>query len=248
MSADVHCRDLDRLSPTQRPAGANAGTQRWRELLFVHWRVPLDAVRPRVPSELELDAWDGDAWVGLVPFRMEAIRTAWMPRATAMDFLELNARTYVHHRGRPGVWFFSLEASSWLAVQAARTMWSLPYHHARMQVEREGERVRYASTRRAGGARFEVDYEIGERLGPSQPGTLEHFLLERYLLFAHRRGRILEGQVHHTPYVAHRARVDRIHDDLLAAAGLPRPDRAPELAHASPGVEVEVFGPHPTAP
>ena len=241
----MHALALDRLSPTVRPSGANAGTQRWRELLFVHWAVPLEAVRPLVPAELELDAWDGRAWIGVVPFRMEAIRTAWMPRPTAMDFLELNVRTYVHHRGKPGVWFFSLEASSWLAVKTARTVWSLPYHHARMSVQTEGARVRYATARQADGARFEVDYEVGEELGPSAPGTLEHFLLERYLLFSTRRGRILEGQVNHPPYVAHRARVDRVHDDLMAAAGLPAADRMPDTVHFSPGVEVEVFGPHP---
>jgi uncharacterized protein YqjF (DUF2071 family) len=126
-------------------------------------------------------------------------------------------------------------------------MWSLPYHHARMGTSRDGDRVRYESMRRGDRARFEVEYAIGERLGPSAPGTFEHFLLERYLLFAHRRGRILEGQVHHPPYVAHRAEVARIHDDLVGAAGLPRVDRAPEVAHFSPGVEVEVFGPHPVS-
>ncbi len=95
---------LDRLSQAKRPPGANAGTQRWRELLFVHWALPLDGVRPLVPKAIELDAWDGRAWVGLVPFRMEEIRPSWLPRALALDFLELNLRTYVHLRGRPAVW------------------------------------------------------------------------------------------------------------------------------------------------
>lgn len=237
--------ELDRIGPTRRPDGPNAGTQRWRELLFAHWSLPLEAVRPLVPSALDLDPWDGRAWVGLVPFRMEAIRPAWLPRFAALDFLELNARTYVHYRGRPGVWFFSLEASSWLAVRAARTLWSLPYHHARMETSRRADRVRYASARGGGGSRFEVEYAIGEHLGPSRAGTFEHFLLERYLLFAQRGGKILEGQVHHAPYDAYRARIDRLHDDLIAAAGMPRADRPPEAVHFSPGVEVEVFGPYP---
>src|SRR5690606_6315779 len=105
--------------------------------------------------------------------RMEAIRTAWMPRRTGLDFLELNLRTYVHHRGEPGVWFFSLEASSRLAVWAARMGWSLPYWHARMHTERAGEEVRYGSRRAGAEASLEVDYAIEERLGPSAPGTLE---------------------------------------------------------------------------
>jgi hypothetical protein len=185
-------------------------------------------------------------YVGLVPFRMQAIRPAWLPRAMALDFLELNVRTYVHYRGRPAVWFFSLEASSWLAVKAARLGWSLPYHHARMSVAREGDGVRYASTRRTAKAeRFEARYQIGAPLGPSLPGTLQHFLLERYLLLARKNGRILEGQVHHVPYPAHAAHVEHLHDDLLAAAGLPRPEGPPAAVHFSPGVEVEVFGPWP---
>ncbi|AKF04786.1 YqjF family protein [Sandaracinus amylolyticus] len=237
---------LDRIAPTRRPEGANAGTQRWRELLFVHWSVSLDEVRALVPAALELDAWEGRAWIGAVPFRMEQIRPSWLPGALALDFLELNLRTYVHHRGRPGVWFFSLEASSWLAVRAARVGWSLPYWHARMRTERDGARVLYASSRRGHDARFDVDYEIGDALGASAPGTFEHFLLERYLLFAAHRGRILEGQVHHAPYPAHRARVLRLEQTLTAAAGLPALQRAPEILHWSPGVDVEVFGPRAT--
>jgi uncharacterized protein YqjF (DUF2071 family) len=235
---------LDRLAPTRRPEGKNAGTQSWRDLLFVHWSVPVDAVRPLVPAELELDPWDGRMWVGAVPFVMKDIRAWWQPKAVALDFLELNLRTYVHHRGRPGVWFFSLEASSWLAVKAARASWNLPYHHARMSTERDGDRVRYASRRRgSGGPELTVDYHIGEPLGPSEPGTLEHFLLERYLLFAWKGGRVLEGQVSHPPYFAHRADVETIHDELVAAAKLPPTKSPPELAHFSPGVDVEVFGP-----
>jgi uncharacterized protein YqjF (DUF2071 family) len=236
---------LDRISPSTRPSGDNAGTQRWRELLFVHWTFAPEIVRPLVPREVELDAWDGRMYVGLVPFRMQEIRPSWLPRALALDFLELNLRTYVHYRGRPAVWFFSLEASSWLAVRAARAGWSLPYHHATMSVERDGERVRYASARRdASLARFAVDYEIGEPLGASKPGTLDHFLLERYLLLSQHRGVIHEGQVHHVPYPAHRAHVRSIDETLLAAAGLP-PHGQPETAHFSPGVDVEVFGPFP---
>ncbi len=239
--------DLDRISPTVRPAGKNAGTQSWRDLLFVHWALPIEAVRPLVPAGIELDPWDGRAWVGLVPFAMRRIRPSWLPRAFAMDFLELNARTYVHHRGRPAVWFFSLDASSWLAVRAARAGWSLPYFHAAMESSREGDRVRYASTRHPGGARFEVDYEIGELLGPSVPGTFEHFLLERYLLLSTRKGAILEGQVHHPPYVAHRAQIHHLEEGLLGAAGMPAPARSPDAVHFSPGVDVEVFGPAPVA-
>jgi uncharacterized protein YqjF (DUF2071 family) len=241
----VSCLELDRISPTQRPTLGNSGTQRWTELLFVHWTYPIDVVRPLIPKEIELDPWDGRMYVGLVPFRMHAIRPWWLPRAMALDFLELNMRTYVHYRGRPAVWFFSLEASSWLAVKAARTGWSLPYFHADMSVSREGSKVAYRSRRKDSTGGFDVGYEIGDALGPSQPGTLAHFLLERYLLLSVRRGIVLEGQVHHTPYPAHAARIDHVEQELLVAAGLPRPETGPAAVHFSPGVDVEVFGPWP---
>ena len=181
----------------------------------------------------------------MVPFRMERIRPSWLPSALAMDFLELNLRTYVHFKGRPAVWFFSLEASSWLAVQAARTGWSLPYHHATMKTSREGQRVLYDSQRKSGDATLVVDYEIGEELGASVPGTREHFLLERYLLLSERRGAILEGQVHHAPYIAHRVKVNALRQSIVEAAGMPAQTSPPVCAHFSPGVDVEVFGPYP---
>lgn len=236
------CLALDRLSPTRRPPGPSAGTQRWRELLFVHWSFPADVVRELVPRSFELDLWQGRAWVGLVPFRMEATRPAWLPRQAGLEFLETNVRTYVHRHGEPGVFFFSLEASSWLAVHAARLTWSLPYFHAAMTASRSGDRVTYGSRRRAGAvARLDVTYEIGASLGPSTAGSLEHFLLERYYLFVERGGRPLKGQVHHAPYPTRSARISSIDDGLLGAAGLP--GGRLETVHYSDGVEVEVFGP-----
>jgi len=239
--------DLDRVSPSKRPDLTPSGRQRWSELLFVHWTFPIEAVRPLVPADIELDPWDGRMYVGLVPFRMFGIRPWWLPRVMALDFLELNCRTYVHHRGRPAVWFFSLEASSWLAVEAARMGWSLPYHHAEMSVAREGAHVTYASRRIGSEARFAASYDVGAELGPSVPGTLQHFLLERYLLLSRRGSRIYEGQVHHTPYPAHAARIGEMSQSLLTAAGLPLVGEPPATVHFSPGVDVEVFGPWPVS-
>ncbi len=240
---------LDRIAPTRRPDAPPAGTQRWRELLFLHWTVPLDAVRPLVPSALSLDPWEGRAYIGLVPFAMRDVRTSFMPSFAGMDFLETNVRTYVHKDGVPGVWFFSLEAASWLAVKAARTGWNLPYFHADMKSERSADSIVYESTRKSERAPFvRASWTIGEELGASVPGTLEHFLLERYVLFSEtRKGAIRRGQVHHVPYPARRARVERIEQTLLAAAGLPiEPTASPEAVHYSEGVDVEVFGPWDT--
>jgi uncharacterized protein YqjF (DUF2071 family) len=241
------CLDLDRVAPTRRPAGTASGSQTWRELLFVHWSFAPEVVRAVVPPGLALDLWGGRAWIGVVPFRMEATRAAWMPRRLGLEFLETNVRTYVHHDGAPGVYFLSLEAASWLAVQVARRGWGLPYFHATMHAERTGERVAYRSRRRGDpGASLDVTYDIGAELGPSLPGTQQHFLLERYYLFAERRGRLRRGQVHHHPYPARRATVTALTEGLVAAAGLPATG-APETIHYSAGVEVEVFGPHELA-
>lgn len=240
--------ELDRIAPTRRPERPASGTQRWRELLFVHWTFPIEEVRRLVPEPLQIDAWDGRGWVGAVPFVMEDIRASWMPRGAELDFLETNLRTYVHHDGVPGVYFFSLEASSWLAVQAARAGWSLPYHHATMETKRTGDRFVYRSSRREmDGASFYAEWELGEVLGASAPGTLEHFLLERYVLYSlSRTKRLMQGRVHHVPYPAQRARVTRIEQDLVAAAGFGLERGCPpETVHYAEGVDVEVFGPWP---
>jgi uncharacterized protein len=235
---------IDRIAPTRRPSETPTGEQRWRELFFLHWALEPERVASRLPPGVALDCWEGQAYVGLVPFVMRDIRPSWLPRALAMDFLETNLRTYVVVNGEPGVWFFSLEASSWLAVQAARIGWGLPYHYAAMHTAREGARIRYTSRRRGAEASLALDASIGEPLGPSAPGTLEHFLLERYLLFSEKGRRLWRGQVHHSPYPAQRATVHAVSTTLLEAAGLPPASGAP-LAHYAEGVDVEVFGPHP---
>ena len=217
----------------------------------MHWEVDADVLRRRVPARLSLDAYEGKHYVGLVPFRMQDTRTSWMPRGAGLNFLETNLRAYVHYEGRPGVYFFSLEAASWLAVRVARAVWKLPYHHATMAthetvVTGAADEVHYMSRRKDGsGADLDVRFRVGDALGPSAPGTLEHFLLERYLLFSERGDTLLEGQVHHVPYPAHRAEVVSLEEGLVAAAGLDAPGRPPDLAHYAPGVDVEVFGPWP---
>ena len=233
---------IDRIAPTRRPEGAApAGWQRWRDLLFVHWPIPEAALRPLIPERLQIDTFEGQAFVGVVPFAMEGVQPWWLP--FGMDFLETNLRTYVHINGEPGVWFFSLDAASWLAVQAARIGWSLPYHHARMRYDRSDAHLRRYETTRRGHpqAMLSAQWRVGQALGPSVPGSLEHFLLERYLLFSERRGQILRGQVYHTPYPAHAAELIALEEGLVAAAGLPAPVGPPPLVHCAPGVDVEVF-------
>ena len=237
---------IDRISPTLRPAGRVVQRPGWHDLTFLHWRVPVAALRPLVPAALEIDVFEGDAFIGLVPFTMTRVRPWWAPPLPGINnFHETNVRTYVHHRGAdPGVWFFSLDAASLLAVFAARVLWRLPYHHARMTLERSDAGVRYASERRRPGPLPGTCRVTCRPLGEpaaARPGTLEHFLAERYLLYAIARdGSLRRGAVHHAPYPLQRAEITECDETLIAAAGLARPGGTP-IAHHASGVAVEVF-------
>ncbi len=232
---------IDRIAPTRRPADRVAGFQHWRSLLFMHWAVPVEVLRPLVPAELSLDLYGEIAYVGVVPFVMEGVRPHWCPKWCAFNFLETNVRTYVLCNDRPGVYFFSLEASSRIAVLTARTMWGLPYHYARMKMTYSGDEIAYHSRRASNGAVHQARFKLGEAMGPSEPDTLEHFLLERYLLYVKRGSQILCGQVHHTAYPVQRVELIEVQDELMAAAGLPPVSSPPVFAHFSGGVDVEVF-------
>jgi uncharacterized protein YqjF (DUF2071 family) len=198
--------------PWPLPRGSWLMAQSWEDLLFAHWRVEAEAIRSLVPTGLAVDQHEGSAWLGITPFLISGLRlrgTFPLPRVSS--FPELNVRTYVRAEDRPGIWFFSLDTSSVLAVEAARRLYRLPYRHARMSLERRGGRIEVASSRR-GGERphvFEASY------GPSehepfepQPGSLEHFLTERYCLYAHDRGRLFRADIHHLPWQIRKARVE----------------------------------------
>ena len=243
---------IDRISQCRRPETACIGYHCWTDLLFVHWRVPAEQLAPLVPSGLTIDTFDGDAWVGLVPFHMSGVRPKWFPALPGVsNFHETNVRTYVHREGRdPGVWFFSLEASRSLPVLVARSRWRLNYHRAAMQLERTGSRIRYASSRlwpgrRGAGMDAEIELQdVDQAYGSGQvavPGTLEHFLIERYILYTQARsGRLLRGQVHHSRYRLRPVEVIRLQETLLDAAGI-HVNGPPCHAIYNPGVQVEIF-------
>jgi uncharacterized protein YqjF (DUF2071 family) len=241
---------MDRVSQAVRPDGRPQGFQRWRHLLFLHWEVPAEIIQRGLPPGLEVDTFEGRAFVGVVPFTMRDVVPWWSPSVPGVsNFHELNVRTYVHRGGRdPAVWFYSLDAASSIAVFLARTFWHLPYRRASMRLAVDGKHVSYESKRWWSGAApadLTARYEIGQPLGPSAPGTLEHFLCERYLLYARRGDGFAMGQVHHKPYPVHRARVLELRESMVTAAGLPAPAGEP-LAHYAPGVDVDVFALTPT--
>jgi uncharacterized protein YqjF (DUF2071 family) len=238
--------EIDRVAPTLRPDETVLGYQKWRDLLFVHWRAPGEIVRLLLPPRLTLDTFDGDAWIGLVPFTMRGVRPRWVPPVPGLSqFHETNLRTYVHAGGVPGVWFFSLDAASSLAVKAARWLVSLPYFRSEMTLRRDRDTIRYTGDRRWPEPQ-EADYDVTAEIGPpfptaAVPGTLDHFLIERYVLFTRRPdGSLWRGRIHHISYPLREARVTGLNESLSAAAGLPKRG---DVAHAcfSEGVDVEFF-------
>jgi len=174
--------------------------QTWDDLLFAHWRVPADAVRTHVPGGLEVEEHDGSAWIGVTPFVVTGLRARGMvPLPYVSSFRELNVRTYVTRDRKPGIWFFSLDASSQVAVAAARRLYRLPYFNANIVCRRRGERIVYDCAR-DGGHAFSGEYApAGDRF-TAQPGSLEHFLTERYCLYAEDGGRLFRADIHHRPW------------------------------------------------
>ena len=220
------------------------GLQNWRDILFLHWPVSASALRRHVPACLSIDEYDSTAYVSLVPFRVEAARLIGGPAAFGLEFLETNVRTYVHRRGREhGVYFFSLDAASLLAVLGARAGLGLPYFWAAGRYRRVEGEVDYRLRRlHAGQPECYVRYQVGELTGPAAPGTLEHFLVERYILHVQRGPTLWSVRVHHRPYPLQQARVTALQDELVAAGGI-NVDGPPAVVHFASGVDVEIFPP-----
>jgi uncharacterized protein YqjF (DUF2071 family) len=232
------------LAARERPAGLPVMHQRWERLLFLHWAWDPGQVASLLPPGLELDLFEGRAWVAATPFTLTGLRPLALPSLPAVSrFHELNARTYVHRHGVPGVWFFSLDAASRLAVFAARRLYKLPYFHARIEVAQRGGSVHYAAQRAHAGAhpaRFEATWTPGARIPQSEPGSLPFFLTERYVLFAADGRGLHRARIHHPPWTLHTAEVGALRSTLLEAAGLATPVTAP-LAHHSAVVQVSVW-------
>ena len=212
----------------------------WRDLLFAHWPVApeiLSGLLPRTSPALELDTVEGRAWLGIVPFSMRGIHLrGWPPVPGASAFPELNVRTYVTCNGRPGVWFFSLDAAHRLAVRVARRTFHLPYFDADMTVTPHREGVAYASwrTHRGGGtAEWVGRYEPAGPVYRSLPGTLDHWLTERYRLFAaDRAGRLWRGEIEHSPWPLQPARAEFQSLNMTRWMGVDLPDEPPHLLFA----------------
>jgi uncharacterized protein YqjF (DUF2071 family) len=210
---------------------------RWHEVLFAHWPMRPEVLRPLVPPSLELDTFDGWAWIGVVPFHMSGVRLRYVPeRGCSLAFPELNVRTYVKSPGRSGVWFFSLDAVSRLAVRLARLWYGLPYYEARMEVRSDGEHIHYRSARTHRGAapaQFEATYRPLGAVYQATPGTLEHWLTARYGLYVvDRRGRPGYGAIHHPPWPLQGAAAEIRRNTMTHPLGLALPPQQPMLHFA----------------
>lgn len=185
--------------PWPLPDGPWVHAQTWNDLLFAHWRIPEDVLRPLVPEELELETFDGTPWLGITPFVLTGFRLRGLPPLPLVSsFPELNVRTYVAHRDKPGIWFFSLDAGSAWAVEGAKLTYKLPYRRARMSARRESGWVAYESSRE--GRVFSARYRGAGDLLRVERGSLEEFLAERFCLYTVDGGRVKRAEIHHAPW------------------------------------------------
>jgi uncharacterized protein YqjF (DUF2071 family) len=243
---------IDRISPTLEPDQQVLMHQNWHHLLFLHWEIPPMELQALLPPRLRLDTFEGKAYIGLVPFTMTGVRPILMPPLPGVSsFHEINVRTYVHLDGRdPGVWFFSLDASSKLAVTAARATYHLNYFDSEIDFNATQEAIptitfdaKRTDDRGTLPANAHLRYRPIE--GPATaaaPGTIEHFLLERYILYSQDEQRNLyRARVHHQPYPTQKVEVLHLDETLIWAAGVKRAEH-PDLRHYAREVNVRVYG------
>jgi uncharacterized protein YqjF (DUF2071 family) len=238
--------DLDRLAVRERPEGQPIMHQDWGKLLFMHWRIREESLRPLIPERLQIDTFDGSAWIAITPFTMWDIRAfpPYLPPVPGLSSMhELNVRTYVHLDGVPGVWFFSLDANGSVAVVTARTFFHLPYFNAEMQLEKSGKTIVYSSSRTEHGApaaEFDATWKIGETLAYSHPGSLEFFLTERYCLYAAHKQKLYRCRIFHQPWPLQKADLSTFNSTMIESHGLPTPKDAP-LLHYAEEISVDIW-------
>ncbi|HEX9222990.1 MAG TPA: DUF2071 domain-containing protein [Candidatus Acidoferrales bacterium] len=233
--------------PWPLPVGPWVMVQSWHDLLFAHWPLDGAALRPLLPWQLQIDTFEGQAWLAVVPFRMTGVRLRGTPPVPCLSaFPELNVRTYVTCEGKAGVWFFSLDAGNALAVAIARAWFHLPYFRARMSCTDRDGWIQYESERTHRGApaaSLKGQYRPVGKVFSSQSGTLEHFLTERYCLYtADERGQIIHAEIHHPPWLLRAAEAEWTVNSMAAAAGVTLPARKP-LLHFAKRQDVVVWRP-----
>lgn len=221
--------------------------QSWLDLAFIHYRVDADQIRRMLPRDLQVQEFEGTAWVGLVPFRMAGVARRPFPGLPYLSsFPELNLRTYVVANEKPGVWFFSLDAASWPTVIGGRLFYGVPYHHARITMESRAGWFEYACGRRGGAARFHARYRpFGAPYYPKS-GSFENWAAERYCLYSSAGGGIARTEVHHRPWPMQGTEVEIDYSNIMEFAGIAPLEPKPRC-HFSTGVDVLSFPPEKVA-
>jgi uncharacterized protein YqjF (DUF2071 family) len=223
--------------------------QRWEDLLFAHWRIDPMALDGRIPRGLALETRDGGAWVAVAPFVVSGLRLRGLPPVPGTSrFPELNVRTYVTAEDKPGVWFFSLDAGSPLAVFFARRLYHLPYFAARMSAVEKAGRVSYRCDRGRPGEDAEFLADFGPNGEPfrTPPGSIEEWLTARYCLYAEREGTLYRAEIAHEPWTLHRAEAEILRNSMAKASGIELPPDRP-LLHYSRTLDVRVWWPEKVA-
>ena len=215
--------------------------QTWHDLLFAHWPITPERLRSLVPAQLPLDTYEGKCWLAVAPFHMSGIRARLMPPVPGASALpELNVRTYVTYGNKPGVFFFSLDAASRLAVWGARASYKLPYFFADMRVQEDGSWFHYSSSRAAARAEFRGRYRPAKPVQLRSPGSLEHWLTERYCLYTVVHDRVFRAEIHHPPWPLQDAEAYFETNTMAAAAGIDLPLEIP-LLHFSKRLDVLIW-------
>lgn len=239
---------VDAYRPYPAPTAPFVMHQAWHNLLFMHWRIPVEVMRRVVPPALPLDTFNGDAYIGVVPFLMKNVRPRFLPAVSRLSFFpELNVRTYVTLDGRPGVYFFSLDAANPLAVEIARSTFHLPYFNATMECDVNDNTVSYASTRtdaRGTPAYFRATYRPTGDAFVAELDTLEYFLTARYCLYtvdAHRN--VARAEIHHKPWELQHAECEIETNTMLEQIPLLLPNTTPHLLYVK-NIDVIVWMPN----
>ena len=218
--------------------------QTWHDLLFAHWPVRSSEIRSLVPAKLPLDQFEGSCWIGVVPFRMSGVRPRGVPPLPGLSrFPELNVRTYVTYNGKPGVYFFSLDAANLPAVWAARIFYHLPYFHATMNSAEEDGTIHYSSVRHSDSAEFRAAYRPAGPVRVREPGSLADWLTARFCLYTTHRNHIYRGEIHHLPWPLQDAEAQLERTTVATAAHITLP-RASPLLHFAKHLEVLIWPLH----
>ena len=226
-------------SPVQHPVMK----QQWRDLAYIHWRYDPAVVRELLPEGIEVDTFDGSAWVGLIPFSMRNISFPFIPPVPYFgSFPEVNVRTYVKRNGVPGVWFFSLDVNRLIPAFVARTTYFIPYCWGSASHTKDGQRLRTTVKRRwPSRSSTQIKLTIGEEI--KEPSDLAHFLSARWGLYSKGfGGRLRYAPVDHEQWQLYEANIVDLSDHLVMAAGLPAPTGEAHVMF-SPGVSVRIGKP-----